>query len=216
MATTAIKNKLPYAIEIDCNENATRHWRHPWCFDQNEGKLASRPAFLPATEPGTIASCFNEAAKLYAKDDCMGTRPIEKCKVEGKKIFWTKGPFVWKTFAEVHSDVQAASKGLLSLAGVTAKRQGGKCVAGILADTSAEWQMSAQAAFQVGIPITTVYTTLGHEAMIHGLNETECSVLFLDWTQYDVLLKPVLSKCKSLEHIVLIGKMLHAARNGGG
>merc|ERR1719355_274582 len=42
--------------------------------------------------------------------------------------------------------------------------------------------------------------------MIHGLNETECSVLFLDWTQYDVLLNPVLSQCTSLEHIVLIGK----------
>merc|ERR1712151_143240 len=119
-------------------------------------------------------------------------------------------------FAEVHSDVQAASKGLLSLPRLTEKRQDGKCVAGILADTSAEWQMSAQAAFQVGIPITTVYTTLGHEAMIHGLNETECSVLFLDWTQYDVLLKPVLSKCTSLEHIVLIGKCFVPRETEGG
>merc|ERR1712113_714689 len=61
-----------------------------------------------------------------------------------------------------------------------------------------------------------VYTTLGHEAMVHGLNETECSVLFLDWAQYDVLLKPVLSKCPSLKHIVLIGKCFVPLETEGG
>ena len=63
-------------------------------------------------------------------------------------------------------------------------RNENKCVAAILADTSAEWQTSAQAVFMLGMPVTTVYTTLGHEAMLHGLNETEAATIFLDWMQY--------------------------------
>eukprot|EP00928_Gymnodinium_smaydae_P033878 TRINITY_DN24140_c0_g1_i1.p1 TRINITY_DN24140_c0_g1~~TRINITY_DN24140_c0_g1_i1.p1 ORF type:complete len:709 (-),score=122.11 TRINITY_DN24140_c0_g1_i1:254-2380(-) len=201
-----IKNQLTYAVELECSEPDTRHWRHPWCMNKNNGELALVPPILAEGDPGTIASCFDQAAKMYAKDFCMGTRPLEQCTIEGKKQYWSKGPYEWKTFAQVHADVQAAAKALLNLSGVKEKRQAGKCVAGILADTSAEWQMSAQAAFQVGIPITTVYTTLGHEAMVHGLNETECSILFLDWTQYDLLSDSVLSKCPALEHIVFIGK----------
>eukprot|EP00928_Gymnodinium_smaydae_P053620 TRINITY_DN37568_c0_g1_i1.p1 TRINITY_DN37568_c0_g1~~TRINITY_DN37568_c0_g1_i1.p1 ORF type:complete len:732 (+),score=166.56 TRINITY_DN37568_c0_g1_i1:63-2198(+) len=206
MADLKVKARLPYAVELECSEPETRHWRHPWCLDENKGELALTPELVPAGVEGTISTCFDEAVKRYSQDPCMGSRPIMNCTYEGKKMFWKKGPYEWKTFAEVHADVVSAAKALLGLPGIQELRKAGKCVAGILADTSAEWQMSAQAAFQVGIPVTTVYTTLGHEAMVHGLNETECSVLFLDWTQYDVLLQPVLSKCTSLQHIVLIGK----------
>ncbi|CAK0870524.1 unnamed protein product [Prorocentrum cordatum] len=85
-------------------------------------------------------------------------------------------------------------------------KDAGKCTAAIFADTSPEWQMTAQAAFQVDIPITTVYTTLGHEAMVHGLNETDCAVFFIGYAQYDVLRGPVLPNRPNLKHIVFIRK----------
>jgi long-chain acyl-CoA synthetase len=176
--------------------------------EKNGGMLASKPSFIPAEKLATIPTLFDQAAQNYAQDPCMGTRTIEKCKVEGKKLLWYKGDYAWKTYKEVHTEVQNVAKGLLGLDQVMKLRQqgGDKCVAGILADTSADWQLAAQAAFQVGIPITTVYTTLGHKAMVHGLTETECSVLFLDWAMYPVIEKTVLAECKSLKHIVLIGK----------
>jgi long-chain acyl-CoA synthetase len=42
--------------------------------------------------------------------------------------------------------------------------------------------------------------------MVHGLNETECPVLVLDYTQYNALKKTVLPKCSNLKHVVFIGK----------
>jgi long-chain acyl-CoA synthetase len=215
MSVETVK-RLEYAVEVKSDMADTRHWKHPWCVDKNNGALAARPSFLPADEKATIPNCFNRAAKLYGNSACMGTRPVTKCTMEGKKIYWSKGGYEWKTFAEVHAAVQSAAKGMISLEGIQKQRQSNSCVAGILADTSAEWQMAAQAAFQVGIPVTTVYTTLGHEAMVHGLKETECSVLFLDWGQYDVLKGPVLSKCPSLKHVVFIGKCFVPQETEGG
>jgi len=216
MAAPKVLRELDYAVEIECSEPETKHWRHPWCINKNGGMLASKPSFIPNDKPATIPTCFDQAAQNFAQDPCMGTRSIEKCVKEGGKIYWYKGQYTWRTYQEVHSDVQSVAKGLLGLDQVKELRQGDKCIAGILADTSADWQVAAQAAFQVGIPITTVYTTLGHEAMIHGLNETECSVLFLDWAQYHTLDKPVLAKCTSLKHIVLIGKCFVPLETVGG
>mmetsp|Transcript_52641 Transcript_52641/g.145938 ORF Transcript_52641/g.145938 Transcript_52641/m.145938 type:complete len:717 (-) Transcript_52641:105-2255(-) len=215
-ATKDVVKKLDYVAELKCDEESTRHWRHVWCVDNNGAELVKKPLFLSENDTPTIAGCFNYAAKKYAELPCFGTRTITECLKEGKKQYWTKGPYEWKCFGEVCKDVQAAAKGLLELESIAAKVQEKTCVAGILADTSAEWQMSAQAAFQCGIPITTVYTTLGHDAMKHGLNETECSVLFIDWGQYDALLEPVLSHCTSLLHVVLIGKCFVPLKTVGG
>merc|ERR1719446_1299291 len=52
--------------------------------------------------------------------------------------------------------------------------------------------------------------------MLHGLNETESAILFLDWGQYKALKEKVLSKCPHLKHIVLIGQcFVPLATNGG-
>lgn len=208
--------ELDYAVEVECGEPNTRHWRHPWCYKRNMGELAHTPECVPEGSPATIPTCMNNAAKLYADKPCFGTRAITKQVNEGKKIFWYKGDFTWKSYRDAHDDVQSAAKGLLQLDAVAGLVAEGKVTAGLLADTSAEWQTAAQAAFQVGIPITTVYTTLGHEAMVHGLNETECPILFIDWTQYAILEKDVLSKCPLLKHIVFIGKCWVPATVEGG
>merc|ERR1719163_272615 len=66
--------------------------------------------------------------------------------------------------------------------------------------------MSAQAAMQLGLTITTVYTTLGHEAMLYGLRQTEAEVIFVDWEYYDILKVKVLPFVPSLQQVVIIGK----------
>ncbi|CAK0825471.1 unnamed protein product, partial [Prorocentrum cordatum] len=206
MAPLEVIKKLDYAVEVKCTEKDTRHWRHPWCFKHNNGELAVRPLVLPEGAPATIATCLNGAAAKYGDRQCMGTRAIAREVREGKKMFWYKSDYEWRTYSEVFVDIQDAARGLLSLDGVQALKGAGKCTVAILAETSAEWQMAAQAAFQVDIPITTVYTTLGHDAMVHGLNETECPVLVMDFIQYNALKKTVLPRCSNLKHVVLIGK----------
>lgn len=217
MAAVREKSRLTYSVELECDEADTRHWRHPWCMDKNQGQLAALPPLLEhSNQPHTIAGMFNVAAEKYADRPMMGTRTIIEEKIEGKKKFWKKSDFEWKTYKEVHKSVQEAASGLLTLPGVEEKRKQGKCVAALLADTSAEWQMAAQSAFQCGITITTIYTTLGVDAMLHGLNQTEAVILFLDWEQYEKLKEPVLSKCDALKYIVLIGECFVPQQVEGG
>lgn len=210
-------NRLPYAVELECDEPDTRHWRHPWCFDRNGGDLARVPPILPAGSPATITNCFNLAVNSHSSRPCMGSRVIDVCRFEGKKQYWSKSQYTWKTYSEIHQDVLSAARGLLQLPTIVSRRQAGEeCVAAILADTSQDWQISSLASLQCGMAITTVYTTLGHEAMMHGINQTKAVVLFIDWTQYDLLSKKVICNCPSLRHIVVIGRPLVPVITEGG
>ena len=47
----------------------------------------------------------------------------------------------------------------------------------MFADTRAEWMISAQACFKQGLPLVTLYTNLGEEAVRHGLVETEAETV---------------------------------------
>lgn len=214
MSEAKEKERMQYAVELECQETDTRHFRHIWT-TTNGGALASVPPILQG-EKATIALGFNLAAKKYATNRCMGTRTIDECEFDGKKQYWKKGPYEWRTYQDIHGDVQKAAKGLATMLNRTPADKDRMCVAAILAETSADWQVSAQAAFQCGITITTVYTTLGHEAMMHGINETEAAVIFVDWGQYDALKTKVIANCPSIKHVVLIGKAMTPLKATGG
>ena len=123
-----------------------------------------------------------------------------------------------KTFKQAYADISSAAQGLLHLPGIraqaaTAKKakangDGAELVVAVLAETSAEWQISAQAALAAGLTITTVYATLGHKAMVYGLHQTEAKIIFVDWMLFNGLREEVLAQCESLDHIVLIGEAL--------
>ena len=101
------------------------------------------------------------------------------------------------------------AKGLYQLPGIGDKRVAKKqVVAALLAETSQEWMISAQASMMCGLTLTTVYATLGHEAMLHGLRQTEAEVIFMDFGLFDTLRDEVLAKCPALRHVVFIGKDL--------
>ena len=48
----------------------------------------------------------------------------------------------------------------------------------VFADTRAEWMITAQACFKQAFPIATLYTNLGEEAVVHGLNQTQVTPAF--------------------------------------
>lgn len=201
-------NRLTYAVEVECSEEGTRHWRHPWCHDKNGGELSLLPPLLKETGLApTIANCISASAAKYGPSPCMGTRPIKECTIEGKKMYWSKSDYDWKTYKQVYDDINSVAAGLLNLDFVRARRDAGnECIVAMLAETSADWQTAAQGCLKCGITLTTVYTTLGHEAMLHGLNESEACVIFMDWQQYDVLKDTVIANCPAIKQIVVMGR----------
>ena len=77
------------------------------------------------------------------------------------------GSYRWISYNEAHDISSNFGKGLRVLG------EQPQTPIAIYAETRAEWIMSAFGAFSQSIVVSTLYTNLGDEAIIHGLNETE-------------------------------------------
>jgi long-chain acyl-CoA synthetase len=71
------------------------------------------------------------------------------------------------SYTEAHATSTHFGKGLRALGQLP------RTPIAIYAETRAEWLMSAMGAFSQSIYVATLYTNLGDEAIVHGLNETE-------------------------------------------
>jgi len=163
-STIKVLQMMTYAAELECSEADTRHWIHRWCIEKNNGQPALMPPILLGTNlQPTVPNVFRIAAEKHRERPCMGARPIQMQHMDGKKQYWQKGAFKWRNYGEIYADVEAAAKGLLQLPGISEKRlQKKQVVAALLAETTQEWMISAQAALACGLTLTTVYATLGH------------------------------------------------------
>ena len=77
----------------------------------------------------------------------------------------------------------------------------------IYAETRAEWIMSAFGAFAESITVSTLYTNLGDEAVIHGLNETGVNLVV---TSHELLPKfrKMLDHCPAVKTIMVMEDQL--------
>ena len=73
----------------------------------------------------------------------------------------------------------------------------------IYAETRAEWLMSAFGAFSQSMVVSTLYTNLGDEAIMHGLNETGVSLVV---TSHELLPKfqNMLPHCPNIKTIIVM------------
>jgi long-chain acyl-CoA synthetase len=81
------------------------------------------------------------------------------------------------SYNEVHSVSTQFGKGLQLLG------QKARTPIAIYAETRAEWIMSAFGAFSQSIYVATLYTNLGDDAIVHGINETEVREVAI-WERY--------------------------------
>ncbi|KAG2642345.1 hypothetical protein PVAP13_2KG280300 [Panicum virgatum] len=75
--------------------------------------------------------------------------------------------------------------------------------AAIFSDTRAEWIIAAQGCFRQNLTVVTIYASLGEDALVHSLNETQVSTLICDSKQLKKL-PAISSKLQSLRHIIYI------------
>lgn len=94
----------------------------------------------------------------------------------------TMGEYLWETFAEAESRVSALAAGLRDLLGPCTddkKEDGGLATPLVLfSETRPEWLYAAEASWRINRPIATLYATLGDDAIVHGLEQTEVSSAF--------------------------------------
>uniref|UniRef100_A0A0B6YS27 long-chain-fatty-acid--CoA ligase n=1 Tax=Arion vulgaris TaxID=1028688 RepID=A0A0B6YS27_9EUPU len=120
----------------------------------------------------TLDDLFSRACSIYVDQPCLGTRDVisEDEEVQpGGKVFkkLVLGHYQWETYAEVSTRVNNFGSGLCSLGHLP------RSMLVIFAETRADWMVSAQTCFKYNFPMVTLYATLGVDAIIHGIKETE-------------------------------------------
>lgn len=133
----------------------------------------------------TLEKMFNYVAKIHTNKRCLGTREIlsEEDEVQPNgRVFkkYNMGIYKWRTFSDVERMATNFGRGLRELGQEPLKN------VIIFAETRAEWMISAHGCFKQNIPIVTIYATLGDEGVIHGINETEASIVI---TSHELLPK---------------------------
>ncbi|KAF4526898.1 hypothetical protein B566_EDAN014520 [Ephemera danica] len=161
----------------------------------------------------TMEKLLNFAAAKYGHKRCLGSRDIlaEEDEVQPSgRVFkkYVLGDYRWRTATQTEREAMHFGRGL-RLLGHEPKQN-----LVIYAETRAEWMIAAHGCFKQNIPVVTLYATLGDDAIVHGLNETEATMVV---TTQDLLPKfrQLLKQCPNIKALVYMQDQL-ASRNSQG
>jgi long-chain acyl-CoA synthetase len=105
------------------------------------------------------------------------------------------GKYNWRTFHDFEAEATIIGQSFRSL-GLKSKDK-----IAILAETRAEWMLTAYACFKNNITIVTIYTNLGVDGIAHAINETRVPLLVCsDETLPKVA--SVIGRCDSVKTII--------------
>ncbi|CAN6162522.1 unnamed protein product [Urochloa humidicola] len=150
----------------------------------------------------TMAALFEMASKKYSRRKCLGTRKLINREFiessDGRKFEKLHlGEYEWDTYAEAFNRACNFASGLIKMGHKLESH------AAIFSDTRAEWIIAAQGCFRQNLTVVTIYASLGEDALVHSLNETQVSTLICDSKQLKKL-PAISSKLQSLTHVIYI------------
>jgi len=161
----------------------------------------------------TMAEVWSYTVKRFQGRNLLGTRDVlgEDDEVQSNGGVFKKlqlGEYRWMTYLEADEIAENAGRGF-RLTG----QQPGMSVC-LFADTRAEWLITAQACFKQNFPVVTLYTNLGEDAVIHGLNETEVETVI---TSHELLpkFKKILPHTPSVKKIVFFDSPIKQTTTSG-
>lgn len=159
----------------------------------------------------TLDKLFDHAVAKFGKKDSLGTREVlsEENEMQPNGKVFKKlilGNYKWMSYLEVNNRVNNFGSGLTAL-GLRPKS-----TIAIFCETRAEWLIAAQTCFKYNFPLVTLYATLGKDAVVHGLNESEATYLITSVELLESKLKTALSDINSVKHIIYVdNKMINKA-----
>ncbi|XP_052784060.1 long-chain-fatty-acid--CoA ligase 4-like isoform X1 [Mya arenaria] len=168
------------------------------CVELGGGPLTT----TPFPECSTLEDLLVRAVRIYGEKRCLGTRELlreEDEKQANGRVFKkvVMGEYSWITFEQMYTRLTYLGSGLLALGQKPRKN------ILIFAETRAEWMIAAQACFKYNFPVVTLYATLGEDAIIHSVNESEVSHVI---TSADLLpkFKGIMGKMPKLTHLIVM------------
>uniref|UniRef100_A0A2N9E728 AMP-dependent synthetase/ligase domain-containing protein n=1 Tax=Fagus sylvatica TaxID=28930 RepID=A0A2N9E728_FAGSY len=148
----------------------------------------------------TMAALFEQSCKKHSQYRFLGTRKrISKELItasDGRKFEKLHmGDYEWETYGEIFDRACNFASGLVRLGHNLDSR------VAIFAETRAEWFIALQGCFQQSLTVVTIYASLGEDALIHSLNETQVSTLICDSKQLKKL-AAISSGLKSIQNVI--------------
>jgi len=158
----------------------------------------------------TVYDLVKNSFSKYPNSVAMGTRQfLGQLNPKVKKF----GEVNWKTYAEI--DVASHKFGAalrdVGLVPAPAKASLEKlktpCALAIFENTCAEWMIAAMGAFSQGIITTTIYSTLGMDAVVEAVNEGIIRGIVCNFSHVEVLAKRI-GEMPTLKTIVYTSDMM--------
>ena len=132
---------------------------------------------MSPTENGldTMTKIFDFAVNRFGNKACLSYRKVigtrkhlnEEGKILNKVLL--EDCYTWQSYEQVSKRVEFVANGLFAT--------GIKDKVCLYADTCPEWLITALACFKSSITIVTLYTNLGDDAVVYGINQVEVEVL---------------------------------------
>jgi len=170
------------------------------------GKVDENGILWKATNPGKLIepnedqqTCWHSiasACKKYTASNAVGERAVvEKAVVDGFEKFVFSPDYAFITYGEYFKRIEDLGSGLAKLPELS---KGARVI--IYADTQLLWMQAAFAAWRQGYVVGTIYSTLGEEGALYGINQSECKTVFADGKLLKVLgnIATKLTGCKRI------------------
>ncbi|CAB4055517.1 ACSL [Lepeophtheirus salmonis] len=124
----------------------------------------------------TMFGAFEYSVAKYGSRVCLGTREVFSEEEELQLLMerfqkYVMGAYKFMTYDELKEESYNLAEGFRSLKLPT------KTHIAMFAETRKEWILTAYAAFINNFTLVTLYTNLGEDGVIHGINETEVKLV---------------------------------------
>ncbi|GLT94224.1 hypothetical protein SLE2022_119770 [Rubroshorea leprosula] len=148
----------------------------------------------------TVAALFEQSCRKYSQDRFLGSRTLISKEIvtvsDGRKFEKLHlGDYEWQTFGQVYDRACNFASGLVNFGHNVDTR------VAIFSETRAEWQIAFQGCFRQNITVVTIYASLGEEALIHSVNETQVSTLICDPKQLKIL-TAISSSLETIKNVI--------------
>uniref|UniRef100_A0A7N0TK19 AMP-dependent synthetase/ligase domain-containing protein n=1 Tax=Kalanchoe fedtschenkoi TaxID=63787 RepID=A0A7N0TK19_KALFE len=147
-----------------------------------------------------MANLFGQSCKKHSSNKFLGTRKIISREFlagsdgrEFEKLHL--GEYEWETYGQTLERACNFASGLVRFGHQSDSR------VAIFSDTRAEWLIAFQGCFRQNLTVVTIYTSLGDDALVHSLNETEVSTLVCESKQLKKLAS-ISSSLKTIRHVI--------------
>ena len=165
----------------------------------------------------TVPALIAQACERFGSRRALGIRrtlkteeKVVKAMVDGKEVEkkhrtpW-QSDYEWRTYTQLYDEITRFGRGLL-----TYNLQPGQRIA-LFAATRPEWQIAAQACMAHGVPIVTIYPSLGLEALAYCMNQTKVQHLITQADKLDLVIQTA-SQVSSLQYVIFFDELSDAKR----